>query len=76
MPESVENGTLPDGELTAEERRALRRIIRDDDRSRWFWREVRRWGAYGAVAVTSVYASWDFIIKLFHGIASAFRGPT
>lgn len=77
MTEGIQpNGfSLPTGPLTENELQALRRIIRDEDRARWFWREARRWGGYGAALIMGVYASWDFIVKLVTAALQARGSP-
>lgn len=51
--------------LTPEELKALRRIIRDDDRARWFWSVARVWGAYSAAAVTFAIAAGKPVVDFF-----------
>ena len=55
-----------DGELTAIERRRLRRIIESDRRARWFWATSRTWIIWiggVALAITSTYGWLKDVIK-------------
>jgi hypothetical protein len=63
MVDAAENGDLPEGQLSDKELKAVRRIIRDDDRARFFWRTLRVWGTYLFAAIGSIYASWDVVIR-------------
>jgi len=64
MPADVgENGDLPEGPLSDRELKSLRRIIRDDDRARWFWRSMRIWATYISAAIAGLYASWEVIAR-------------
>lgn len=47
--------------LTPEENKKLRRIIRDEDRMRWFWATVRLWAGWTAAALAGIYASYQFL---------------
>lgn len=62
---------LPTGPLTDQELQALRRILRDEDRANFFWREVRRWVGYGGAVIGVVYMSWDIIIKTISALVQA-----
>lgn len=64
MPEDHDHDETQPGPLTELEIKKIRRIIIEEDRSRWFWREARRWGGYGAAAVGTIYASWEFIERV------------
>jgi hypothetical protein len=72
--ESNGNGyaALASGPLTEQELTAIRRLLRDEDRAKFFWREVRRWGGYGAAVVTSVYVGWDTIVRVVGAIVQIF----
>lgn len=65
------NGKEPNGlsdeEFTAAERKRLRGLLRDDDRSRWFWALVKTWliwlssvaaGVVVAKDIFSLIAQW------------------
>jgi len=76
MPDKEEDGDdLAKGPLTDAELKKVRRIILEEDRSKWFWREARRWGGYGAAAIGGIYASWEFLGRLVNAlIHSVTRG--
>lgn len=63
---------LPSGPLSDTELKKVRRIILEEDRSKWFWREARRWGGYGAAAVGGIYASWEFLGRLVSALIHSF----
>ena len=46
-----------------EERKALRLIIRNDDRARWFWSTARIFVTYAAATVTFFAAFWSSIVS-------------
>lgn len=60
----LENGDLPEGPLSEKELKALRRIIRDDDRTRFLWRTIRVWGGYTSAAIGAIYVSWEVVIRM------------
>ncbi len=72
MVDTADNDDLPTGPLTDAELKRLRRIIREEDRWAWAKRELRRWGGYIALLLSTVYASWDFIIRIPGAIAHIF----
>lgn len=48
-----------DTPLTPDENRRMRRLLRDEDRARWFWRTVRIWLGWiaGGLVSAAVIAS-------------------
>jgi hypothetical protein len=57
-------GELPTGPLKREEILALRRIIRSDDRMRWFWSSARIWAGWLLGVPAAIVATWQ-LLKLF-----------
>jgi hypothetical protein len=55
--------------FTREERARIRRILRDDDRARWFWASLRIWGAYIGAAIVGIYTLQDPIMRMFKWLA-------
>jgi hypothetical protein len=58
-PDRRREPSLSDAEL-----RAIRIIIKADDRTRWLWSNVRIWVSYGVPTVAALYAGWDQILKV------------
>lgn len=51
-------------DFTEQERRKMRQIIRDRERHRWLWSQVKLWGFYGSISVSAIYAGWDVIVRI------------
>jgi hypothetical protein len=49
--------------FTDAELKALRLIIRNDDRARWFWSTARIFVTYAAATVTFFAAFWSSIVS-------------
>jgi len=49
--------------LSDQELKALRLIIRSDDRARWFWSTARIFVTYAAATVTFFAAFWSSIVS-------------
>jgi len=52
---------FPDTELTAEERKALRRLIRDDERATWAWKKLRVLVPAAVAVTTAIWQGWEAI---------------
>lgn len=50
-------------QLTDEELRRLRSILREDDRMRWLWALLRKWAVGIVGTITSIIVFWDQIKK-------------
>ena len=74
MPDSEINGDIPTGPLSEAELKKVRRILLAEDRWAWAKREMRRWGGYLALAISTVYATWEFIARIPGAITHLFRG--
>lgn len=60
MTDESDSMPLADSDLTAEERRALRRMIRDGERASWALRKLR-WLVPMVVAIVVAFANaWDW----------------
>ena len=60
-----ESDTMPlgDSELTAEERKALRRLIRDDERASWAWKRLRVVTPVAVAVVVALWQAWDWAVR-------------
>lgn len=68
LTEIKEDETLPTGELSEAEVQMIRKMIRDEYRTRWFWATVRVWVGWAVGTVTVLWASQEYIIKIFKAI--------
>jgi len=55
MANDDENGLLSDAELTPRERRAVRTLLRQDDRTRWLWSTARVWSIWITSVLGALY---------------------
>lgn len=63
---TIDTDDMPlDGEadLTIAERRALRRMLRDDERASWAWRKLRVWVPIVGSALYGAFQAWDWLVK-------------
>lgn len=51
--------------LTIAERRALRKIIENEDRIQWFWGSVRVWAAWISGAIIGAWAVVEIIARVW-----------
>lgn len=49
-----------DAELTVEERKALRRLIRDDERASWAWKRIKVVTPAAVGVVVALWQAWDW----------------
>jgi preprotein translocase subunit SecY len=56
-------------QLSNEELRAIRIIIKNDDRVRWFWSTARIFIAYAAATITFFAAFWSSIVSAIKKLA-------
>lgn len=54
---------LGDDELSPEERRALRRLLREDERMTWMRRKLKVILPAVVAAVAAAVAVWDWVVK-------------
>ena len=64
----IEDETLPTGQLSESEVQMIRKMIRDEYRMRWFWATVRVWVSWGVGTVTVLWASQEYIVKIFKAV--------
>lgn len=62
---SADEERISSGPLEPWELRELRKLLRNEERVRWLWSSVRLWGYYVAAFVAGIYATQDYLIKLF-----------
>jgi len=68
MPPDHEYDDVSGGAFTPDERKRIRRLIRADDRARWFWSTVRIWVLWlGGVAV-ALAATKAWIVDVLKGL--------
>ena len=60
--------------LRPEEIRAIRRIIKTDDRMRWFRATVRIWAGWVSAIIGALWLGWDTVIKFVHAFVRALSG--
>lgn len=65
---------LAGGPLSDAEVKRLRRLLRDEDRAKYFWRTLRIWGSWGGGVIGGIYIGWDTISKAVRALAHAFYG--
>jgi hypothetical protein len=65
---------LPTGPLSENELKILRRIIRDDDNTRFFWRTVRLWVGWIGGVIGTIWIGWETISKAAHALFRTFSG--
>ena len=62
-----DNDILPSGQLTEQELRALRKLLIEVNRSRWFWRGVLIWIKWLAWLPPAAVSAWLALQNLFSG---------
>ena len=60
--------------LTENERKQVRRLLREEQNAAYFWRTLRIWGAWGTSAIGAVYIAWDTILKYAQAIFKTMTG--
>ena len=65
---------LPSDDFTPQERRAIRRVLRDEDRARFMWRTIRRFSGWAFGAVAAIWTGWNHIVSAFHALQRALAG--
>lgn len=66
MSDSEDTDGMPldgEAELSPAERKALRRIIRDDARASWAWKRLKVLAPAMVGTVVAVWQVWDWIVK-------------
>lgn len=71
LPEQKTDTENYSGEpLTEEENRAIRRILKTEDRMRWFWSTVRIWVMWAF----AIFAAWSAVKGVFWDAIKAISG--
>lgn len=66
MRRESDTDSLPldgDPELTTEERLALRKLLRDEERASWAWRQLRVLAPVAVAVVVGMWQFWDWLAK-------------
>jgi len=53
--------------------RAIRKMLRDEERVKWFWSSLRLWFYYIGAAVAGVYAFQDQMSKMIDSMAKLIK---
>lgn len=56
-----------DRPFTPSERKALRKILIQEERAKWFWSTARVWVSWGAATIGTLYACRDYIKGAIRG---------
>jgi hypothetical protein len=54
---------LVDSPLTAAERKALRRLLRDEERASWAWKRLRIVTPIVVGVMVAMWQAWDWVAK-------------
>jgi hypothetical protein len=57
-----------DKPMSPDENRRLRRLLRDEDRARWFWSTTRIWVGYITAAIVGIGLSASYLKDALKGI--------
>lgn len=63
---SDDSDTMPlegDTPLTPTERKALRRLLREDERATWAWKKLRVLVPAGVTAVVALWQGWEWVSR-------------
>lgn len=63
MTDETDAMPFPDSELTPDERKALRRLIRDDERASWAWKKVRVVVPAMVAVVAGLWQAWEWVVR-------------
>lgn len=58
-------------ELTDDERRAIRKVIRDRERAEWFWASVRIWALGVTAVIGAITLTYDAIARFIKSIGGS-----
>lgn len=63
---SDDSDSMPLGgeDLSPDERRALRRMIRDEERAQWAWKKLRLWVPIVGSSLYGLLQLWDHLRKV------------
>ena len=54
---------IDDAELSPAERKALRRMLRDEERSSWAWKRLRVVTPVVVTVMVALWQAWDWFVK-------------
>ena len=57
-----------DDDFSEEERRDIRKLIEDDRRARWAWKQARIWATWISAGIIGVIATYDAVSRFVRGI--------
>ena len=62
---SKDSDAMPmgDGAFTPDERQALRRVLRDEERSSWAWKRLRVLTPMVVGVMVALWQAWDWVAK-------------
>lgn len=63
MTEESDAMPLGDSDLTASERKALRGLLRDQERASWAWKRLRVLVPAVVAVVVALWHAWDWAVK-------------
>lgn len=67
---------LPNGPLTDQELRRLRSLLRDEDRTKFFWRTLRIWVGWGSGVIGAIWVGWETIAKTARALLHTMSGSS
>lgn len=68
QPPADEGEEFSDAPFTPDENRRFRRLLRDEDRARWFWSTVRIWVGYFTAAIVGIGLAAGYVKDALKGI--------
>lgn len=57
-----------DAPLLPDENRRMRRLLRDEERARWFWRTLRIWSGYITAAIIGIGGAAAILKEFLKGL--------
>jgi len=68
---STPEDDIDGGELTEAERKAIRRIVRDQARMDWLWATLRIWAKWASATILGAYALYEIFLRFFKKAAGS-----
>jgi len=59
------------GEFTEKERKAVRKIVRDQARMDWLWGTLRIWAGWVSGGIVGAYAIYEIFLRFFKKAAGS-----
>lgn len=63
IPPMTPDDEIDGGELKEWERKAIRKIVRDQARMDWLWATLRIWSRWAAASIVGAYAVYEVVLK-------------